>query len=136
MKTKASSNSFLVFAIAAAALLLAGCAEMGSSNTKSLLSASGFKVRTPETPQQKEIYASLTAYKMQRATVPGKGVFYVYKDEKEGVAYVGREAEYQRYQQLCVQQRIAQDQYMAAEMQRDAALRWYGGWGYGPRRVW
>jgi hypothetical protein len=45
--------------------------------------------------------------------VNGK-VFYVYKEEKKGVAYIGGEAEYQRYQQLAVQQQIAQDQYMAA----------------------
>ena len=38
--------------------------------------------------KRKEIYASLTAYQMQRASVNGK-VFYVFKDEKEGVAYVG-----------------------------------------------
>lgn len=116
------------------AILLAGCASMGSSNTKSLLSAAGFISRTPQTPQQQEIYASLPPYKVQRATVPGKGVFYVYKDEKAGVAYLGRELEYQRYQQLAIQQQIAQDQYMAAEMDRQAAFRFYG--GFGVRRVW
>ena len=120
-----------VFAVVGSALLgVAGCAEMASSNTKSLLSAAGFRVRTPETPKQKELYASLDSYRMARATIPGKGVFYIYKDEKEGVAYVGREPEYQHYMHLCVQQRIAQDQYMAAEMQRDMAMRWYGGWGW------
>ena len=58
----------------------------------------------------------------------GKGVFYVYKDEKAGLAYIGREQEYQRYQQLAIGQQIAQDQYMAAELERDAAWRWYGAW--------
>jgi hypothetical protein len=131
MKKRTSKlSSVALVAIGCALSLLAGCAEMASSNTKSLLSAAGFRVRTPETPKQKEIYASLEAYKMARATVPGKGVFYIYKDEKAGVAYVGREPEYQRYRQLCVQQRIAQEQYMAAEMERDMAMRWYGGWGW------
>jgi hypothetical protein len=65
--------------------------------------------------------------------VNGK-VFYVYKDEKAGVAYIGREAEYQRYQQLAIQQQIAQDQYMAAEMEQQAALDWYGGFAF--RRIW
>jgi len=55
--------------------------------------------------------------------------FYVYKDEKAGIAYVGRQPEYQRYQQLCVQQQIAQNYYMAAEMNRAAAFGWYGAWG-------
>jgi hypothetical protein len=53
----------------------------------------------------------------------------LYKDEKAGVAYVGHEPEYQRYKQLAIQQRIAQDYYMAAEMNSMYANRWYGAWG-------
>jgi hypothetical protein len=66
--------------------------------------------------------------------VPGKGVFYVYKDANAGFAYIGREAEYQRYQQLAIQQQIAQNQIAAAEMERAAAWQWYGAWG--PRAFW
>jgi hypothetical protein len=131
---KPKPNIILIFAAASAALFAAGCAEMQSANTTSLLTAAGFRARTPETPQQQQIYAALPPYKVERATVKGKGVFYVYKDEKAGVAYVGREQEYQRYQQLAVQQQIAQDYYMAAEMDRAAAWQWYGAWG--PRAFW
>jgi outer membrane biogenesis lipoprotein LolB len=127
------SNNILIFVAASAALFLTGCASMTSANTESLLSAAGFLVRTPQTPKQQQIYAALPPYKVHRATVNGK-VFYVYKDEKAGVAYVGREPQYQRYQQLAIQQQIAQDQYMAAEMDRQAALDWYGGFGF--RRFW
>jgi hypothetical protein len=130
---KPSSNIVLIFAAAAAALFLAGCAGMESGNTTSLLTAAGFRARTPQTAKQKQIYASLPAYKVHRVTVKGQ-VFYVYKDEKAGLAYIGREQEYQRYQQVAIQQQIAQDQYMAAEMDRDAALNWYGGFGF--RRIW
>jgi len=134
MKTKITkSNIVLVLAAAAAALFVAGCAGMESGNTTSLLTAAGFRARTPQTAKQKQVYASLPAYKVHRATVNGK-VFYVYKDEKAGLAYIGREPEYQRYQQLAIQQQIAQDQYMAAEMDRQAALDWYGGFGF--RRFW
>jgi hypothetical protein len=130
MKNKKTNfNIAIIFTAAAAALFLAGCAGMGAGNTTSLLSAAGFRARTPQTPKQKQIYAALPAYRVHRATVNGK-VFYVYKDEKAGVAYIGREAEYQRYQQLAIQQQIAQDQYMAAEMDREAALNWYGGFGF------
>ena len=130
MKTKIVYRlPITLFLLAAATMFIAACAEMASSNTKSLLSAAGFHVRTPQTPLQKEVYAQLTPYHVERATVPGKGVFYVYKDEEAGVAYVGREQEYQRYCQLAVQQRVAQDQYMAAEMNRMYAHRWYGAWG-------
>lgn len=129
MKTK-SSRLITVPSLAAGCALisLVGCAEMESSNTKSLLSAAGFRVRTPETAQQKAIYQSLPAYKVERATVHGK-VFYVFKDEKAGIAYVGREAEYQRYRDLAVRQQIAQDYYMAVEMNRATARGWYGAWG-------
>jgi hypothetical protein len=134
MKTKAPKLIILALFAAGSALFgLTGCAGMGSSNTESLLSAAGFVVRTPQTDRQKQIYAALPAYKVQRATVQNK-IFYVYKDEKAGVAYVGREAEYQRYQQLAVQQQIAQEQYMAAELDRQAALNFYG--GFGVRRIW
>jgi hypothetical protein len=130
---KPSSNTLIIFAAAAAALFSAGCAAMQSGNTTSLLTAAGFRARTPQTAKQKQIYASLPAYKVHRVTVKGQ-VFYVYKDEKAGLAYIGREQEYQRYQQVAIQQQIAQDQYMAAEMDRDAALNWYGGFGF--RRIW
>lgn len=127
-------NIILTFAAAVAALFATGCAEMGSGNTTSLLTAAGFRARTPQTPKQQQIYAALPPYQVQHATVPGKGVFYVYKDEKAGIAYVGREAEYQRYKELAVQQQIAQNYYMAAEMDRAAAFGWYGAWG--PRALW
>jgi hypothetical protein len=135
MKTEITrSNVVLIFVAAAAALLATGCAEVGSGNTTALLSAAGFRARTPQTPKQQQIYAALPPYQVQRATVPGKGVFFVYKDEKAGLAYVGREQEYQRYQQLAMQQQIAQNYYMAAEMDRAAAWGWYGAWG--PRAFW
>jgi hypothetical protein len=126
-------NVILIFAAAVTALFVAGCAGVGSGNTTSLLTAAGFRARTPQTPKQQQIYAALPPYQVHRATVNGK-TFYVYKDEKAGIAYVGREQEYQRYHQLAVQQQIAQNYYMAAEMDRAAAFGWYGAWG--PRAFW
>lgn len=134
MKTQQSQlNVILIFGAAITALFMAGCAEVGSGNTTSLLTAAGFRAHTPQTPKQQQIYAALPAYHVERATVNGH-VFYVYKDEKAGVAYVGREQEYQRYHELAVQQQIAQNYYMAAEMDRAAAYGWYG--AYGPRAFW
>jgi hypothetical protein len=132
VKTK---TSITLLSLAAGIVLsaLGGFASVGSTNTESLLSAAGFRVRTPQTDRQKQIYAALPAYKVERATVKDK-VFYVYKDEKAGVAYVGHEPEYQRYKQLAVQQQIAQEQYMAAELDRQAALNFYG--GFGVTRMW
>ena len=129
-----TSNRLLILVASVAALFLAGCASAGSTNTTSLLTAAGFRAHTPQTPKQQQIYAALPPYQVQRATVPGKGVFYVYKDQNAGLAYIGREAEYQRYQQLAIQQQIAQNYYMAAQMQQAAAWQWYGAWG--PRAFW
>ena len=125
---KLKPNVILIFAAAVTALFGAGCAEMGSGNTTSLLSAAGFRAHTPQTPKQQQIYASLPPYQVERATVKGH-TFYVYKDEKAVVAYVGREQEYQRYQQLAIQQQIAQNYYNAVAMDRAAAYGWYGAWG-------
>ncbi len=130
---KTNLTLIMIFVTAATALFVAGCAEMGSGNTTSLLSAAGFHVVTPQTPKQQQLYASLPPYQVEHATVKGKS-FFVYKDEKAGVAYVGHQPEYQRYQQLCIQQQIAQNYYMAAEMNRTAAFGWYGAWG--PRAFW
>jgi hypothetical protein len=132
-RNNTNPNLIVIFLTAAIALFMAGCAGMGSSNTTSLLSAAGFRVRTPQTPKQQQLYTALPSYKVERATVQGH-VFYVYKDEKAGVAYVGREQEYQQYQQMAVQQQIAQDYYTAAAMDRAAAYGWYGAWG--PRAFW
>ena len=134
VSTSRALNIVIFIATAAGMFLLAGFASVGSANTTSLLTAAGFRARTPQTPKQQQIYAALPPYQVQRATVPGKGVFYVYKDQNAGLAYVGREAEYQRYQQLAIQQQIAQNYYMAAEMERAAAWQWYGAWG--PRAFW
>ena len=134
MKTQHSQlNVILILAAGITALFVAGCAGVGSGNTTSLLTAAGFRARTPQTPRQQQIYAALPPYQVQRATIKGH-VFYVYKDERAGVAYIGREPEYQRYHQLAVQQQIAQNYYMAAEMDRAAAYGWYGAWG--PRALW
>ncbi len=114
---------------AACSLLgLAGCASLDAANKEPLLAAAGFVVRTPETPKQQELYAAAPAYKVQRVVANGK-VFYAYKDEAKGLAYVGGEAEYQRYQQLAIQQRIARDNYEAAQMNSDMAMGWYGAYG-------
>src|SRR5690349_18012263 len=115
MKKQKHQPLIIALALIALTSFIAGCATMEANNTKSLLSAAGFKVRKPETPKQQELYNALQNHRLARATYNGK-TFYVFKEEEEGIAYVGREAEYQRYQNLCIQQKIAQDYYMASSM--------------------
>ena len=126
-------SGLIILAATATGILFAGCAgtsstSSASANTKSLLSTAGFRVRTPETPQQQEIYASLPANKVERAAYKGK-TFYVYKDEAAGVAYVGREPEYQRYKQLSMEKKVEPTLYMSEDMDTIQSQRFYGEWG-------
>ena len=129
MKTRITNSSLILILAAFGVIFFAGCASMETDKpdkTKSLLSAAGFRVRTPQTAKQKELYAALPSNKVERGTVKGK-VFYVFKDEKAGVAYVGGEPEHQRYQQLCMQQHVAQAP--EEEMNHPFAQSWSNRWG-------
>ena len=107
MKTRITNSSLILILAACGIICFAGCASMETNKTTSLLSTAGFRVRTPQTAKQKEFYAALPSYKLERTTVKGK-VYYVFKDEKAGVEYVGGEPEHRRYQQLCTEQHVAQ----------------------------
>jgi hypothetical protein len=123
----------LCLALAASAIGLGGCATNSVKDQESLLSAAGFRERTPSTAKQRALYVNLPPHQLQRASVNGK-IFYVYKDEAKGTAYIGGVLQYQEYQKLATEKRIAQDYYMAAEMNRDTAMGWYGAWG--ARSLW
>ena len=88
-----------------AAMLLSACAtSQPSPTTASLLISAGFRLRIPETPKQKEIFATLPSYKIESVVVNGQK-FYVYKDEAKGMALVGHEAEYEHYRQMAKEER-------------------------------
>ena len=126
MKTRISELSLILILAVCGIIFIAGCASMQTENTPSLLSQAGFHARTPQTAKQKELYASLPSNKLEHATVNGKG-FYVFKDEKAGVAYVGGESAHRRYQQLCTQQHLAQAP--EEEMSHPFGRSWSNQWG-------
>jgi len=126
MKTRISELSLILILTVCGIIFIAGCASMQTENTPSLLSQAGFHARTPKTAKQKELYASLPSNKLEHATVNGKG-FYVFKDEKAGVAYVGGESAHRRYQQLCTQQHLAQAP--EEEMSHPFGRSWSNQWG-------
>lgn len=123
-----------IFALLAVALGIAvtGCASMESHQKESLLSASGFRSRTPATPKQISIFQSLPPYKMQRRTVNGK-VLYAYADPKRDFLYVGTQAEYDAYKKLQATQNIAEEQEMTAAMNQQDELDWNA---WGPYGLW
>jgi hypothetical protein len=127
-QSKSLAGCLILLAMIVAALGWSGCASTKEHNTESLLSAAGFHTMTPSTPQQQASYAAMPPFKVQRTESNGR-VVYAYADKKAGVLYVGGENEYQRYKQLGQQQKIANEQLEAAEMNQDAAMNW-GYWGY------
>ncbi len=100
---KIISSKFVILA----AMLLSACAtSQPSPTTASLLISAGFRLRIPETPKQKEIFATLPSYKVESIVVNGTK-FYVYKDEAKGMALVGHEAEYEHYRQMAKEERAS-----------------------------
>jgi len=108
-------------------LTLAGCASMEAASQESLLTSAGFQKRTPDTPKQKAAYDALPAYKLHRGTREGRTV-YAYKDEKNGVVYIGRTAQYEQYKQLAAKARLKEEKQVAHNMDNDLVYRWYGSW--------
>ena len=126
MKKRLDKSKLLLIFAAATTSFLTGCASMEANKTDPLLSQAGFRTRTPETAEQKEVFASLPSNKIEHATVKGKS-FYVFKDEKTGVAYVGGHREHQRYKELCAKQHAAQA--AEEEMNPSLATKWSNQWG-------
>src|SRR5271165_7600430 len=112
-----------------------GCASYDAQNKESLLSAAGFRTRTPTTANQIAMFNRMTPYKLERRIRNGK-VLYAYADKQNNVVYLGGENEYQKYKQLALQQSIAQDQIEAAQINEEASM--YGDFGpyWGPWNVW
>ena len=132
-------HSFFNRPVAAITLLLlavlVGCASWNAQNKESLLSAAGFRSRTPSTPNQQAMFNRMTPYKVERRIRNGK-VLYAYADKQNNVVYLGGENEYQKYRQLALQQSIAQDQIEAAQINEDASMYQDFGPYWGPWNIW
>ena len=121
----ASLTLIMVLAVA-----FGGCAGMQTGQTKStedLLSAAGFQMRLPDTPQKMAHLQKLTQRQIVAHSRNGR-TYYVYADAVNNRLYVGNEGAFQRYQQLVAAENIAQQQYMTAQMNEAAAMDW-GMWG-------
>ena len=115
-------------------LALIGCATGGSGTALSqvpiaqtpeqLLSAAGFKQVFPATDRQKARLANMPP---RQIFIINKGVktYYIYADAKDGCLYVGKEKNYDKFQDLLVQAQMASEQYAASQM-----YGWdWNGWG-------
>jgi hypothetical protein len=103
-------------------------------NKETLLSAAGFRTRTPTTAAQQAMLNRMTPYKLERRIRNGK-VLYAYADKEKNVVYIGGEAEFQRYKQLGLQQSFAEQQLQAAEINEEASMYNWGPY-WGPWNPW
>src|SRR5881296_4656283 len=95
---------------AACAALLIGCASTQTStqNRESMLAASGFKVITPKTAAQQQKLQKLPPGKVTMIQKKGK-TYYIFPDPAHNLAYVGGPNQYQQYQQLRADNRLAKE---------------------------
>ena len=95
---------------------------------ESTLAAAGFRMKPADTPARLAKLQAMPQRKLFSRTREGEPV-YLYADaEFCKCLYLGRQAEYDRYQRLAMEKQIAQEQVAAAEMDENAAMDW-GMWG-------
>jgi hypothetical protein len=105
-----------------------GCASTKSK--ESTLVAAGFKIITPSTPAQEAKLQALPTDKVTLIQKDGKP-YYLFPDKAHHQAYIGGPKQFQAYQSLCAEQKIASENLEAARLNEDSAVGWdtWGGWG-------
>lgn len=122
-----------VFALLA---LAAGCTstQTQTQNKENLLIAAGFRVITPRTAAQQQKLQSLPPGNVTLVQKDEKN-YYVFPDAANNQAYVGGPTQYQAYQQLRLEKKLAAESLEAAQINQDASMDW-GGWGGWGGRGW
>jgi|SRR5581483_1823124 len=131
---KPSKQLFLTGIAAAGATLLISCAstQTTSQNRQSMLVAAGFKAITPKTAAQKQKLQNLPPGKVTMIKKSGK-TYYVFPDSAHNQAYVGGPGQYEQYQQLRAENKLAKENVEMADMYQDTAMEWsmWDGWDAG-----
>jgi hypothetical protein len=126
--------SLMMISAMALLALTVGCAttQTGTQNKESMLVASGFKTVTPKTPAQQQKLQKLPPGKVTMIQKAGK-TYYIFPDPAHNQAYVGGPKQYQEYQQLRAEKKLANENLETAEMYQDPMMGWgaWGGWGMG-----
>jgi len=116
---------------ATVALTSAGCTyfrRQAADQTESTLSAAGFQMKPADTPKREASLAQFPTRKIVSRQRDGQLTYFYADPDFCKCLYFGDQRQYARYRELAIQQRIAQEQVDAAEMNEDAALDW-GMWG-------
>jgi hypothetical protein len=112
---------------------LTGCAAIDrheAEQTEQLLAAAGFQMRSADTPAKLADLQRLQQHKLVRHERDGETT-YVYADATDcKCLYTGNQASYDEFQKLRVQEDVASQEMMAAEMNQQAAMNWemWGPW--------
>jgi hypothetical protein len=115
------------------AVALAGCAAIDrheAEQTEQLLAAAGFEMRPADTPAKLADLDRLQQHKLVRHERDGEAT-YVYADAADcKCLYTGDQRNYDQFEKLRVQEDVAQQEMMAAEMNQEAAMNWemWGPW--------
>ena len=128
----------LVLPLIALGLSVTGCAAIRAhqaAETEQVLAAAGFQVKPADTPEKLAHLQTLTPRKVVRYVRDGQPQ-YVYADpETCKCLYVGDEQRYQKFQELSLQKKIADEQLSAAQANWDASMDWgAGARGVGDRK--
>jgi hypothetical protein len=104
-------------------LLVSGCAETPAQKAQQiepLLSAAGFHMHPADTPEREDALKALTPYKMRYYVKAGKPHYWYADPDFCACIYVGKEANYQQFEKLRVEQRMANEQAQAAQLNEEA----------------
>ena len=119
-------------------IVLTGCQTIRDNKARSkeeTLAAAGFQMKQAQTPEQLANVQRMPQRKLVPHTKDGQ-VMYVYADaEACQCVYVGTEKNYQDYQKMVYQTKLADEQETTAEMNSEAMFDWgawgpWGPWGY------
>jgi len=114
--------------------VLAGCATIRqneTTDTEQVLAAAGFYMKLADTPEKLVRLQTLTPRKLVPHQRDGK-LYFVYADPDVcKCLFAGTEQNYQEYQRLGLQKRLADDQLMAAQDNLYTPMNW-DAWGYWP----
>lgn len=107
-----------------ALIMFSGCAETPQQKARQiepLLSAAGFHMHPADTPERENALKALTPYKVRYYTKGGVLHYWYADPDYCACIYVGLEPNYQHFQQLRLEQRMANEQARAAQLNEEAA---------------
>ena len=103
---KQTLTSFRILSAIALLALAAGCASIQSK--ENLLVAAGFNVIVPKTAAQQQKLKALPPDKVSMVQKSGK-TYYVFPNAANNQAYVGGPKQYERYRQLRLENKLADE---------------------------